>query len=328
MKISFLINCFLLVAINFYSIVEAETNCKLIAPSFSATTGETPIVNRWLYQLENASISKILATPFDLIVIDYSKDGSDEARYTRKEIQKLQAANKVVLAYLSIGGAEDYRYYFKKIWKKHKPCWLGREMADWNGNYNVQYWSKAWQQIILGYLDKIIAAGFNGVYLDIVDGFEYWSNKNNKESLVLPEVEAASRMINFVKRLANYARVVHHKSKFYIFPQNGSNLLAYDKDGSYLRTISGIGVEDLFYDEITPYPVSESVYRIKYLDKIKAADKTVLVVDYVDDKSGYKGRNKRRIQNFRNKVLKQSYIPYVGVSNRALDIINRIKGIQ
>jgi cysteinyl-tRNA synthetase len=323
MKTRLFITSFLLVIINFYAIVQAETGCKDIAPTFSATTGITPTAHRWLYQLENASISQILATRFDLITMDYSKDGSDEGRYTRQEIQKLQAAGKVVLAYLSIGGAEDYRYYLKKQWKTNKPCWLGAVMADWEGNYNTHYWSNSWQQIILGYLDKIIAAGFDGVYLDIVDGFEYWSDEDNEDGLVLQEAEAAKRMINFVKRIAYHARVVRHKPKFYIFPQNGSNLLAHDKDGSYLRTISGIGVEDLFYDETTPHPVSESAYRIQYLDKIKAAGKKVLVVDYVDDKSGYKERNKRRIRRFRRKVLRKGYMPYVGASDRALDSINR-----
>ncbi len=319
MKTRLIINCFLLFIINFSSIVHAETGCKDIAPTFPATTGTTPTVHHWLYQLQNASISKILATKFDLITMDYSKDGSEKGRYTQQEIQKLQAANKVVLAYLSIGGAEDYRYYFKKQWKTKKPCWLGSVMPDWNGNYNVQYWSNSWQQIILGYLDKIIAAGFDGVYLDIVDGFEYWSNKNNQENLVLSETVAAIRMMNFVKRIAYHARVVRHKPKFYIFPQNGSNLLAHDKDGSYLRTISGIGVEDLFYNDITAQPVIESAYRIQYLDKIKAAGKNVLVVDYVDNKSGYKGWNKLRIRRFRRKVLRKGYMPYVGASDRALD---------
>jgi len=31
-----------------------------------------------------------------------------------------------------------------------------------------------WQAIIFEYEDRILNAGFDGVYLDIIDGFEYW----------------------------------------------------------------------------------------------------------------------------------------------------------
>jgi cysteinyl-tRNA synthetase len=45
----------------------------------------------------------------------------------------------------------------------------------------VRYWDKTWQNIIYGnndtYLKKIIDAGFDGVYLDVVDAFEYFEEK-------------------------------------------------------------------------------------------------------------------------------------------------------
>jgi cysteinyl-tRNA synthetase len=58
------------------------------------------------------------------------------------------------------------------------PDWLDKENPNWKGNFKVRYWHKDWQDIILnkhnGYLQKIIQAGFNGVYLDIIDAFEYY----------------------------------------------------------------------------------------------------------------------------------------------------------
>jgi len=43
--------------------------------------------------------------------------------------------------------------------------------------YKVQYRKKNWQNIIYGkdnsYLNKILDTGFDGVYLDIIDAFEY-----------------------------------------------------------------------------------------------------------------------------------------------------------
>ena len=48
------------------------------------------------------------------------------------------------------------------------------------GNYTLRrrYWHPDWKKIIYGnsdaYLDRIVAAGFDGVYLDKIDVFEYF----------------------------------------------------------------------------------------------------------------------------------------------------------
>ena len=79
---------------------------------------------------------------------------------------------------MSIGEAEDYRYYWESDWDNNPPEWIAFENADWPGNYVVKYWNKDWQNIIFGnknsYLKKILDAGFDGVYLDIIDAFEYF----------------------------------------------------------------------------------------------------------------------------------------------------------
>ena len=203
-------------------------------------------------------------------------------------ISRAGGTAREVLAYLSIGEAEDYRYYFDPGWvypfggqpNGSAPCWLARTNPDWAGNYKVQYWSDAWQRIILGYLDRIIDDGFDGVYLDIVDAFEYWGDSDNGEGYFISEEEAAVRMINFVKRIAHHARTVRGMTDFLIVPQNGERILDYDTGlqylgaGDYLATISGIGVEDLYFMETSPIPAGETADRKTYLDTILGAGKT------------------------------------------------------
>jgi len=45
----------------------------------------------------------------------------------------------------------------------------------------VRYWDADWQALIYGhsgaYLDRILSAGFDGVYLDIIDGFEFFEQE-------------------------------------------------------------------------------------------------------------------------------------------------------
>ena len=318
------------------SVQQGKTRYQL---SIGSSSGTATLGNRWLYQLQNASIAAIDNTPFNLVTIDYSKDGSDSSRYTANDLAALHRNGKQALAYLSIGEAEDYRYYFDSHWVSNAanglkqpdadaPDWLGRTNPDWQGNYKVEYWSPDWQKIIYGYVDKIISAGFDGVYLDIVDGFEYWSDRNNGDKLALSTADAAHRMIQFVEQIATYARAKSGKSNFAIVPQNAESILAYDTDGSYLNTISGIGVEDLFYNEVSPQPANETNYRLQWLNTIHAAGKPVFVIDYVDDGSGYQGANQARIDSFRSDAIAKGYVPYVGRRDRALDTINTIAGVQ
>jgi len=122
----------------------------------------------------------VTATNYDLIVMDlFFEDG---AAFTAAEINEIRSkangGKRLVICYMSIGEAEDYRYYWLPEWNSHKPAWMEAENPDWAGNYKVHYWNKEWQGIIYGndnsYLKKILDAGFDGVYLDIIDAFEYY----------------------------------------------------------------------------------------------------------------------------------------------------------
>ncbi len=276
-----------------------------ITPSVTPTM-EVPKVNSFLYQLQNLDIDKVKNTDFDLVIMDYSKDGTDEKKYTKEEIESLKKAKhkKIVIAYLSIGEAEDYRYYFKDSWHEKPPSFLDEENPFWPGNYRVKYWEKSWQDIIFGkedsYLDKIIAQGFDGVYLDKVDTYEDY--EDSRET-------ARKEMVDFVIKLAEYAR---KKNKhFYIVPQNAEELLDNVK---YRKIVSGIGVENLFYNG-KEKPNSETYIknREKYLDLI-AKTKWVFVTEYV--------QKKELIKDVYNKAKKKGYIPYCTVEDLDQLIIN------
>ena len=92
--------------------------------------------------------------------------------------QKANGEKRLVVSYLSIGEAGNYRYYWQKNWNTVKPTWMDTENPDWEGNFKVKYWEQEWQDIIFGnensYLDKIINAKFDGTYLDILDAYEHF----------------------------------------------------------------------------------------------------------------------------------------------------------
>lgn len=124
-------------------------------------------------------LDTLAATNYDAFVIDAFYD---DAALTADEVAALQTkangGRRLVIAYMSIGEAEDYRYYWQAGWQAGSPAWLDTENPDWAGNYKVRYWEQGWQDLILSgpdaYLNRITAAGFDGVYLDLIDAFEYF----------------------------------------------------------------------------------------------------------------------------------------------------------
>jgi len=127
-------------------------------------------------------------TNWDVLIIDSFFQGKPfTAQQIRSLKKKMNGKRRLVISYLSIGEAEDYRYYWRKSWKNNPPGFIERENQDWKGNYKVRYWMKEWKEIIYGddrgpisegsYLKKILNAGFDGVYLDIIDAADYFENK-------------------------------------------------------------------------------------------------------------------------------------------------------
>lgn len=133
------------------------------------------LINPENFSSKQEFIGAVCNTNYDLIIMDLYLDDKE---FTADEIEQLRnkanGGRRMVIAYMSIGEAEDYRYYWDKSWKRGNPSWLDKENPNWKGNYKVKYWNTEWQTIIFDYLSLIINAGFDGVYLDIIDAFEYY----------------------------------------------------------------------------------------------------------------------------------------------------------
>jgi cysteinyl-tRNA synthetase, unknown class len=129
---------------------------------------------------KSALINAVNASNYDLLIMDlFFKDGTPfSASEIRQLRNKANGGKRLVISYMSIGEAEDYRYYWQTQWGSTPPSFLEAENPDWPGNFKVKYWDAEWKSIIYGndnsYLKKIINAGFDGVYLDIIEGFEYF----------------------------------------------------------------------------------------------------------------------------------------------------------
>ncbi len=238
-------------------------------------------VGTWAIQLRFLDRTALAAAPVDLVVIDHAPHPKKdiETPFTRAEIAPLQVkpdgSARIVLAYLSIGEAERYRYYWQAVWDaaETRPAWLGPENPRWPGDYAVNFASPEWQGIIFGaadsYLDRIIASGFDGVFLDRVDAFQDVEATD-------PGAEAA--MSSFVARLADYAR--RKNPEFLIVMQNAEELL---RSKSLVSRIDAAAKEDLLFghdNSEAENPKQMVQDTIGYLRRARRAGLKVLVLEY------------------------------------------------
>ena len=88
---------------------------------------------------------------------------------------KKLGAKRLVLAYMNIGEAESYRYYFKSGWREGNPPFLGAPISDDPDRHHIRYWHSEWQKLMSGntrsYAYGIVAQGFDGIVIDGVDAY-------------------------------------------------------------------------------------------------------------------------------------------------------------
>jgi len=246
--------------------VSAEQNKPADETTGRAVPGVTTpgAVKRWHYQLQGIDPHAIASSPADMAVIDAF---NEDSIFSRKQVdamrRKPDGSRRIVLAYMSIGEAENYRWY----WPRRSAEWLAHENKKWPGNFAVRFWHPDWQAIVFDYLDKIVAAGFDGVYLDRVDIFE--------------EMGGAPEMVDFVERISQRSKA--KRSNFLVISQNGDALIP---DRRFRRAIDGFAREDLFYGEIKDGErndldsIDASIARLHML---AAEGKPVFVVEYPRD---------------------------------------------
>ncbi|MFN0079208.1 MAG: MJ1477/TM1410 family putative glycoside hydrolase [Prosthecobacter sp.] len=235
------------------------------------------------------AVQKLAACDRDLVVLDVAFDADGD--WTPAEIETIRRgkSGRRMVAYVSIGEAEDYRSYWQKNWDADQdgkpdaaaPKFLHTENPDWKGNYRVRYWQPEWQQLMLPAVDKVVAQGFDGIYLDIVDAFEFYeydeATKDWLDDRPNPATGQTYRrdMIAWVAAIAKRAR--DKRPGFLVIPQNASQLLEH---ADYCELISAIGVEDLFIAGKKLRSEKQSRYVISFLEKLKPSGKPVLVIDY------------------------------------------------
>jgi cysteinyl-tRNA synthetase len=307
---------------------------------------EILIASNWGYQLQGKGgpldVQLLAAKKHDMLVIDSTADGTDDTRFTQEEVAEIKGEREVLASYISIGEAADFRDYWDKDWTTtgkatgkltdEAPDWLGPVNPDWPESRKVRYWDDEWQAIMFndegtGDFDKIVDAGFDAAYLDIVDAYYFWGeevrNKDREPGDPKTEKQAAQRMVDFIVDMAEHARET--SPDFFMIPQNGAYILDALKTGNvskadkdrmeaYRDVAGAIAIEDLYFrggnkDENNRFKPDKDQIEVLKRDFLKH-DIPVYVVDYIT--------GDKRIAKFEKAALADGFIPYAA-PDRDLD---------
>jgi cysteinyl-tRNA synthetase len=270
----------------------------------------------WGYQLASLKLDDAARSPYDLLVVDATTGLASGKPFEPSEVRRLQrkpdGTRRLVVSYLSVGEAEDYRpeYFDKEYMSEDAPDWLLAENKDWKGNRLVKFCQKGWQDVILGDakgrsvfsetepspLYRLIELGFDGVYLDRVDVYEEVSKE-------CPD--AARRMVDFVVRLAAHAR--KRNPTFMVILQNAEDLL---RQPRMVDAIDAVAKEGLFHSWTSGAVAGTTTqWSLDRLQMARKAGRPVFVVDYPGNRS-HADTSVRRIRD-------SGFVPYI--APKALD---------
>lgn len=216
-------------------------------------------IRNWMYQIqalnEDGAVQTLAATDYDMLVIEPGQNFS-VAPYESQQIvnrlhEKPDGTARIVLAYIDIGQAEDYRTYWQDDWVAPKdglrgsPDFLVAADPDgWEGNYPVAYWDPAWQSLWLGpdgIMAEMARLGFDGVFLDWIEAYDDdWVRAVAEKAGVSPEMA----MISFIEDLGAAGRAIN--PDFLVVAQNAIYLIDSDPD-RYAKAIDALAVEGTWF---------------------------------------------------------------------------------
>ncbi|KAA3643029.1 MAG: hypothetical protein DWQ07_21160 [Chloroflexi bacterium] len=220
-------------------------------PEETVSASSISNVENWLYlidvNLDQATVDEIAESTHDMVVIDFIPSEENNTDYPMQEViaQWHEAETpKLVIAYIDIGEAESYRTYWQADWGIGNPSWIAGDDPDgWEGNYPVAYWYDEWREIWLGtdgYLQAIVDAGFDGVYLDWVEAY---SDENVLRLAQEDGVDALQEMVYWVGDIGDFGR--SQNEDFLVIAQNAAELA---EDDNYLEIIDAIAQEQVWFD--------------------------------------------------------------------------------
>jgi uncharacterized protein (TIGR01370 family) len=171
-------------------------------PRDEPAPGGAPELTSWAFAIGNGQLRGSAADTagrlggFDLVVVD-----GEEA--TPADLDALHAGGSTALAYLSVGTIEKWRSWYRKVKRYRLRAW-----QDWKDEWFADVSKRKLRKMLSRRIaPRILAKGFDGLFLDNVDMIETRNHRAQRKG-----------MRKLVRKLA---RLVHRRGDL-LFTQNGA----------------------------------------------------------------------------------------------------------
>jgi endo-alpha-1,4-polygalactosaminidase (GH114 family) len=193
----------------------------------------------------------LAASRADLIIL--GGDPPNAAPLDRASIDP--NGQKLIFGYIDTCEASSY-WYPSLFAGGTTPPWFGNPNPGFPGLYTVQYWNPAWEPLLLTKVDELIANGYDGIFLDVLDGSSEWATGNRENNPVYASgVQAMATLLGDIR---SHIRQAYPGQTVYLLGNNPTQLaMQFPKD---LQNLDAIFNEVAFYGQ-NPTDGSVSVYE-------------------------------------------------------------------
>ena len=203
---------------------------------------------------------------FDVIILDLD-DASKEL------VESLREEGALVLAYMNIGYAEEWRSYWQEVKRKG----IAHEESEYEGEYLVELWSPYWRSLVEERAREAMEKGFDGVYLDNIDAYVTIGQDNPPWAIGADPERAMISLVSSVRGVVGERPVMVNIGV-------ATSLLA---DEVFIRVVDGVLREELLQELLgectsAPREPREVMSDLFFLEVARLRGKTVVDVEFVD----------------------------------------------
>lgn len=257
----------------------------------------------FVYALQGVTWETLSRNHPSIVVVDWEDS----------QINPINVPAKTI-GYLSIGEVEEYEEYLPDNdgpdWEVMRDEWgiVIEPNPDFPDNHRVKFWDHRWKEVIYAKALQLLHAGFDGVYLDVVDVYQYASVRQAYQA-EFGNDEVRKAMEQFVIEISELLKA--ENPRFKVVPQNAIELYVLEDETKpntpYLDAIDGVGIEDLFYDDDEENPYTQ--WDLPLVRVAKDHGKLVLATSYPTNPS--------QQSQFVQRCVEEGFIPFL--ANRELD---------
>ena len=183
-------------------------------------------------------INKLIAnSPVDMIIL-----GAGEPRSSLSRDAMDPTQSKLILGYIDLTEASAAYNPSFFLQGAANASLLGGRNPAFSGVYSVQYWDTAWRTELYRQIDALIAAGYDGVFLDAATAAD-WAPGNARNNA--PRATALSDLSNLIIDVKVYINTKRLSYPFYLVGSNPFDAAA--NSTTVLSSLDGFFSDSAYY---------------------------------------------------------------------------------